>query len=414
VFIGLVDGSNNATYTGNGTSGIYLWGAQLEAGAFPTSYIPTTSAINSAPRFDHNPTTGESLGLLVEEQRTNSIRNNTMVGAVAGTPGTNPTNWSYVTTQSNGLTQSVVGTGTENGITYVDYRFYGTTVNTNAIAIGIDFGTAATGQTWTGSTYWKLVGGSLTGITSQTIGLIEQTSGGSFVSGAFYTVSTPTSASLISQRATATRTLSGGATVAQCFMPLQINVAGSTAIDFTLRIGLPQLEQGAFATSVIPTSGTAVTRSADVVSISGSNFSAWYRQDAVSVFSQSTKSSTSTGAPFSINDGTTSNRISGLIVPSANFTAARNTAGAGTLFTPGTANQPIVGLNKIAQASANFDHAVVLNGGSVATAATYGMPVVDRLEIGSQLTGSFINGSLARLTIWPTRLPNSTLQAMTQ
>ena len=80
--IRLASADNGVTYTANG-SFVYVWGAQLEKRSSVTSYIATTTvpvvkfqpALQSAhvnsPRFDHDPVTGESKGLLIEEARTN-------------------------------------------------------------------------------------------------------------------------------------------------------------------------------------------------------------------------------------------------------------------------------------------------------------------------------------------------------
>jgi len=39
-----INDSGNASYLGDGVSGVYVWGAQLELGSYATSYIPTTSS----------------------------------------------------------------------------------------------------------------------------------------------------------------------------------------------------------------------------------------------------------------------------------------------------------------------------------------------------------------------------------
>ena len=263
---------SNPSYTGDGTSGIYLWGAQLEQASTVGDYVPTTSTINSAPRFDHNPTTGESLGLLVEEARTNSIRNNTMVGAAAGTPGTLPTNW-QIGGGGQGTLSRTISLGESAGISYIDFRFFGTT-STAGFILAFEPTTqiaALTGQNWTSSFYIALTGGSTTNISSIRHDIVERTSAGGSVTQNFSAdLKSSLTASLT--RSTYSVALSGGATTAFAQPSIELSFASGVAIDITIRIGLPQLEQGAFATSVIPTTSATATRAADVAQIAGSNF----------------------------------------------------------------------------------------------------------------------------------------------
>jgi len=69
----LLDDTGNTSYTGDGASGIYIWGAQLELGSYPTSYIvsnsgsATTRVAETANGAGDASTFNDSEGVLMAE-----------------------------------------------------------------------------------------------------------------------------------------------------------------------------------------------------------------------------------------------------------------------------------------------------------------------------------------------------------
>jgi hypothetical protein len=374
------------------------------------------TAATDVPRFDHDPTTGESLGLLVEEQRTNGIRNNTMVGAVAGTPGTLPTNWAI--SGLGTLTQQVVGVGTAAGISYIDIRLSGTTSNTSlSIRLETNTGAAATnGQTFTHSFWSAVVGGSTFGVALGTNANLYD-SGGVFVGGVGFTGATVNTASTL-LRTSGTGTI---ATANTAFIQPQLfaTYANGAAIDITIRIGLPQLEQGAFATSPIPTTTAAATRSADVASITGSAFSSWYNATAMTIFSEASSAS---GAAYNgyvytigpdFNNSITHIRQSDFQPVARIRTAAVDEYGAignGAIWTGTLANRFALALS--ATSGRQASNGALAAGGDDTSIA---FPAASSMTIGTLGVGAlFLNGTIRRICFWPTRLSNASLQAITQ
>jgi hypothetical protein len=384
--------------------------------ASTATYFDSAGVLQSAaidvPRFDYDPDTLAAQGLLIEEARTNSIRNNTMVGAVAGTPGTLPTNWS-ASTSLTGLTREIVGTGTESGITYIDVRLSGTPSASGTYLFLTETATqvaALNGQTWTNSAYFKLQAGSLTGITSVRLYFQENNSGGSYLAEQNIGITNPTSAALNTQRASVIRTLNQ-ATTAFLLPGFNLLLTGA-AIDITLRIGLPQLELGAFATSVIPTTTTALTRAADVASVN--TLSPWYNSTNGTIYAeyQTTSPSVSQVAVAFVDTGSgTTNRATVGQTATAYNAATVDGGVAQASLTQGTSSTSVV---KNAFAFAANDFAFTVNGAapSVDAAGTVSSAFTQML-LGSRGGATPLSGYLRRITYYPRRLSNAELQTIT-
>ena len=252
----LSTGDGVTTLNSDGSQFFYLWGAQLVEGTDAKPYFATTNR-QDVPRLDYRNADGTLNScprLLLEPQRTNSIRNSTMVGAVAGSPGTLPTNWGIV----NSLTQTIVAIGTENGLQYMDVRFNGTSGGTT-ILLNLESSSqiaASNGQTWTNSFYFKSIAAP-TPPNSYNLLTIQRLSG---VAGASFTQ--PFTATSTLARYTQTVT-TNNPSITHIQPYLQIGLTNGATYDFTIRIAAPQMDLGAYATTFIPTTTAAVTRLVD-------------------------------------------------------------------------------------------------------------------------------------------------------
>jgi hypothetical protein len=366
------------SYTGDGTSGLYLWGAQLETGSTATTYIPTTTTLSGAPRFDYNPTTRVPLGLLIEEQRTNELFRSQ---ELATTPWFN----SGLTSIANNTTDLTSPSGTNTA--------------TKIVSLG---GAAAVGQSktlttsiYTASIWLRTLTGTIT------TDLIV------YLSASPFTIIGSRTITITStwQRFTLTTTT---ATVAS--YNFQLNGIGAG----TIYAWGAQLEAGAFATSYIPTTTAEATRAADVANMTGTNFSSWYNATegtlyvGVSVVSSSYTSGVTldigAGGAFGTTEylswGGTQWGLNPSVAP-INVASLVTTTATAKVATAIKANDSVI--------SANGLIGVVDTACAIAASPT-------TLSIGKggwSGASNYVNGTISSIAYYPRRLSNAELQRLT-
>jgi hypothetical protein len=396
------------------TADVLMWGAQLEPVTYqttPSTYVATTTAAYYGPRFDYDPVTLAPRGLLIEEQRTNLLLyseqlDNAIWSLQRATITANATASPDGTVTADRLVDNAVS-GT--------HRVFQTVVKaTSALA-------------YTGSVYLKA--GTLgfatirlsgTGeITNAAVGINLSTGELSAVATGGFTAA---SASVSNAGNGWWRVQLVGTTDITASINLFIGTATSltTASSYvgdgngSIFVWGAQLEQASFATSYIPTVASQVTRSADVASMTGTNFSSWYNQSEGSfVVNVNTFGSGSNRFALGVSDGFNSERI---VMFATTASAFRYIVTDGNVaqadITLGGMNVNVV--NKIACAYQANSFNSALNGtlGSEDTAGT--LPTPNKLFIGLDATGSSpINGHIRSIAYYNTRLPNATLVSLT-
>lgn len=405
------------TFTGDGTSGIFVWGAQLEQRSFATAYTPTTTApitnyipvLQTAsagtPRFDHNPITGESLGLLIEEQRTNLLTYSSDFDNPVWLKTELSTN-ANATTAPNGL-----GTA---------HKFI---PSANASAHWIQNSITATTAQFTGSVYVKLDGSAVNKVT------LYPGSSATFTHFDLSNLTTNVEANVASTsitpvgngwyRLTATWLASVTVDRFRIYASSGTTGAASTAGNGFSGIYIwgAQLEAGAFATSYIPTVASQVTRAADSASMTGTNFSSWYNQSQGTVYVEA-NSNRPLGNFLSLVDigvsSSTTNRNT-LSINNNFISAASITNGVAGLVAE-TVNMRTAGVAFKGAYSAKENSILsCLNGGVVATDISGSfLKTVDNMKLGVRNDfGVPLNGWISKVSYYPIAVTSTQIQALT-
>jgi hypothetical protein len=364
------------------------------------------------PRFDYDPVTLAPKGLLIEESRTNLMLQSQAIDQspwavsqlnTTGTPAYIDVAASPDGTQNaDKLIPNTVSTQhyAQQAITLANNTVYALTVYAKAselIAIRLSLGTKA--GAFPGA-YFNLSTGVVTN-----------------------EVSSPVSTSITPvgngwYRCTVVANSGTGGTAPQ----LRIwAISGVNTISFAgndsdgVLVWGAQVEAGAFATSYIPTTTTSLTRNADAVTMTGTNFSDWYNasEGAISVTLQSLPNAgTSVSRAVCINDGTANNSLISAWVNASTTMRSRLVVGGATQFQFTGAVDP-TNKNTICTAYKENNFAASFNGAAALTDAAGSLGTPNQLAISGDGTGTtnVYCGHIEKILYWPQRITNAEAQA---
>ena len=411
-------------YLGDITKGIYAWGAQLEqrdtVTAYQqtttqpiTNYIPTllTATANTA-RFDHNPVTGESLGLLVEEQRTNlTLYSEQFDNAAWGVKSNSSITANTIISPDGTLSADKLVENTASGQHWVGGNTGATITSGVAYTLSVYAKQAERG-------YFQMYGDAGGG--RLTVGAVFNLTNGTVYSTASGAIASITSVDNGWYRCSVTATASSTGS-SYLYIGLRQNSAPATD-SYTgdgysgIYLWGAQLEAGSFPTSYLKTEASQVTRSADSANMTGANFSDWYRQDEGTVYVESKSNGLLSVGPISaeISNGTIYELlVTGQFISGAVRSLIVTSAGVNYVLLQ-TAVNPI-GYIKSSGAYKFNDFSGTVNGGTVSTDANGILPNVNQLNIGSngRNTAQMLNGHVRKLSYYPQALTQTQLQAIT-